>query len=205
MHIDLTQILTCPFCGPGHGLVALVERMEERRILEGRLDCPICERRHALRGGVVLLDSGRGGSAAAFDPGLDGPEAGATAAALLGPPRGRETLLLAGGARGLGAAIARLRPEAEVVTFGPPPASAGSRLHPVVAEAALGAPPFRGGSFHGAVLHGADREWLETIARSLRPGAHLVVLSPGPGFRTPEGNVLAELAADERAWVGRPG
>lgn len=53
MHIALTDILTCPACG--FGLILLSERMEARRVLEGALGCPNCERRYPVRGGFADL------------------------------------------------------------------------------------------------------------------------------------------------------
>lgn len=216
MHLELTQILICPHCGPPNGLVAFVNRMEERRIVEGRLDCPVCERRHAVREGRVLLGDGvveRGDTAddepapeagrATVGPRL--PDAAPTAAALLGPPEGAEVLLLAGGAEPLAAELADLRPEAALVTFGPAPAGRHPRVHPVVPSAAGSAGsylPFRPGSFGGAVLTGGWPDLPAAVAPALTPGARLVVLAPRDGTPGRAGPPLRELASDARAWVG---
>ncbi|MFW6090108.1 MAG: hypothetical protein ACODAB_10165, partial [Gemmatimonadota bacterium] len=117
MHLELTQVLICPHCGPPNGLIAFVERMEERRIVEGRLDCPACERRHAVRDGIVRLgDAADDGVDGAGDAGDAGDDRAPTAAALLGAPEGPEILLAAGGAEFLAPAIAGLRPEAAIVS-----------------------------------------------------------------------------------------
>lgn len=221
MHLELTQVLTCPFCGPEHGLIAFVDRMEERRILAGHLDCPTCERRHAVRDATVYLSPGDGGRrrrggvprgteagararAAPPEDVLGGlPESAPTAAALLGSAHGPETLLLAGGAGPLGPAIADLRPEAAVLTYGPSPAAVHPRVYPVVPTAPDTDLPFRFGSFDGAVLAADHPELVAGIAHLLRRGARLVVLGPrGDLGAFDAGTPLRELAADERAWVG---
>ena len=42
MHILLTDVVTCPRCGPEFGLILLADRFEERRVMQGRLGCPNC-------------------------------------------------------------------------------------------------------------------------------------------------------------------
>jgi len=199
VHIELTELLCCPRCGPPHGLIALVDRMEERRILDGRLDCPMCEARHAILEGVVYLDPD-------LDRAVQGTadlptDAATIAAALLGPPDGPETLLLAGAAAALGPEIADLRPEAAVVTWGPLPARRHGRVHPVV-PADGAAPRLRPRRLDGAVLAGAAGAWLTALGPALVPSAHVVVLDPEPGLAMPDAAGLTELASDSRAWVG---
>lgn len=197
MHLELTQILICPHCGPPNGLVAFVDRMEERRIVEGRLDCPVCERRHAVREGRVLLGDAPEESGA----GADDDEA-PMAAALLGTPEGPEILLLCGGAQSIAPAIADLRPEASVVTLGPGSTARHPRVYPVIPSRGGEHVPFRPGTFGGAVLTGDRPDLVATVAPILAAGARLVVLAPRgarPDRVTP---ALRELAADARAWVG---
>lgn len=210
MHIELTQLLTCPSCGPGHGLVAFVDRMEARRILEGRLDCPRCERRHVVRDGVVVLsgddaESGADGSSSRGEEAasvVDVPEPAGTATALLGPPEGPETLLLLGAAGALAAAIAEGRPTAAVVTWSPVVPGAHERVHPVVPGGRTGTLPFRSSVFDGVVLTGAEAPLLAEATRTLKTGRRVVVLGPGEAVGGEEVASLRELAADPRAWVG---
>lgn len=51
MHIVLTDILTCPRCGPEHGLILRADRVVERRVLDGVLGCPNCREQYPIRGG----------------------------------------------------------------------------------------------------------------------------------------------------------
>ncbi len=197
MHLELTQILICPHCGPPNGLVAFVDRMEERRIVEGRLDCPVCERRHAVREGRVLLGDAADESGAGADD-----DAAPTAAALLGTPEGPEILLLCGGAQFIAPAIADMRPEAAVVTLGPGATARHPRVYPVIPSRSGEHLPFRSGTFGGAVLTGDRPDLVAEVAPSLAVGARLVVLTPGAAVLDRAAPCLRELAADARAWVG---
>lgn len=210
MHLELTQILICPHCGPPNGLIAFVDRLEERRIVEGRLDCPVCERRHSVREGRVLLGDGAEGAdsgAEGAGVGVRGAEAAsddpaATAAALLGPPKGPEILLLAGGAESSAPAIADLRPEATVVTLGPGSTARHPRVYPVIPSHGGEHLPFRPGTFGGAVLTGGRPDLVAEVVPALAAGARLVVLVPH-GLRPDQAALsLRELASDARAWVG---
>ncbi len=226
MHLELTEILVCPDCGPGHGLIAFVDRMEERRIVEGRLDCSMCERRHRIEDGIVRLapDSRSGSSGARSEvrgepprdpecePELPG-DAAAAAAALLGPPDGSQRLLLAlGGTRILAPDLADLRPEAAIVTYGAARAAASTdvgseaRVYPLVVTGDVASPglPFRSGVLDGALLSGGSTPLLEEVVRALSAGARLVVLSPTSAATAALAELegVEELAADPRAWVG---
>lgn len=203
MHLELTQILVCPYCGPPNGLIVFVDEMQERRIVSGRLDCPVCERRHAVRDGIVRLgDAADAGGAVGAGGETPDDDAAPTTAALLGFPEGPEILLVAGGAEAIAPALAGLRPEAAVVTFGSASIERHARVYPVVPSGDHPHLPFRPGSLDGAVLTGDRADLVTEIAPALAAGARLVVLAPRgarPGRDAPS---LRELAADARAWVG---
>lgn len=201
MHIELTELFCCPRCGPPHGLIAFVDRMADRRIVDGRLDCPICETRHSVRDGIVYLEADGDATADSSGAASPGPDAAAIAAALLGPAENAEILLLAGGATRLGPELADLRPDAAFVAWGPPPASRHERVFPVVPGRGL-RPRLRPGRLDGAVLTRDDEEWLTDVGQSLAPGARLVLLEPDPALAVPAEARLTELASDARAWVG---
>lgn len=211
MQLELTELLVCPRCGPPHGLIAFVDRMENRRIATGHLDCPICERRHAILGGTVWF--GRRSRAEATEEKLTAAAAAppaaaaaaATAAALLGAPGRGETILCGPGAESLAAAVADLRPGARMVSFGPVPSPPHARVHSLVAPGVARPPdgfPLRSASLDGLVLLGDAAPVIDEAARVLRPGARLVILDPGaPDAAFPGGTPLEILAADPRAWV----
>lgn len=72
MHIILTDVLTCPRCGPEFGLVILADRIEDRRVIDGWLGCANCREQYPVRGGVADLRWG-------FEPeGIDSSGAGAS-------------------------------------------------------------------------------------------------------------------------------
>ena len=55
MYLPLTDILTCPRCGPTTGLILLAERLEGRRVQSGRLGCPACRSSFPIDDGVARL------------------------------------------------------------------------------------------------------------------------------------------------------
>lgn len=144
MFLELTELLVCPACRPAQGLVALVERMEGRRVVEGFLGCAGCEARYPIRSGEVhfgggAVPEGAAGQAEAVrsgreppaveDSGADRPggagrgraspeERALLLAALLGLQEGGGGVVLLG--RGLAraaAALARLAAGMEVLAL----------------------------------------------------------------------------------------
>jgi uncharacterized protein YbaR (Trm112 family) len=55
VYFELTDLLTCPRCGPAHGLVLLVQEVEGRRVHSGWLGCPHCRHDFPVNGGVADL------------------------------------------------------------------------------------------------------------------------------------------------------
>jgi len=52
---ELTDLLTCGRCGPTHGLVLLVQEVEDRRVRTGWLGCPNCRHDYPVTDGVADL------------------------------------------------------------------------------------------------------------------------------------------------------
>ena len=212
MHILLTDILSCPRCGPEFGLVLLADRVEERRVFEGRLGCPNCREQYPVRGGVLdarvatdrVADAGASSNPAAADD----PGAAVRLAALLGLADARGTVLVAGPGAALAAEVAALVPELEVVALAAAPAEGEER--PGVSRVAAGAGlPFRSRTLQGVALTGgADPALLAEGVRVLQPGARLVVegapagaaeLLSGLGAQVmleQEGTVVARVVGD---------
>jgi uncharacterized protein YbaR (Trm112 family) len=94
MHILLTDILTCPRCGPAFGLILLAEQTAGRRVLEGVLGCANCRERYPVRDGAIFFAGAprnAGGTADAGDAAdaADAADAGGAGGAGGADPAGR--------------------------------------------------------------------------------------------------------------------
>ncbi len=183
MHILLTDILTCPRCGPGFGLIVLADRMDDRRIVAGSLGCANCRARYLIEDGVAHLRR----------PDLPALEVGETsggppeddrafrvAAATGTQPPGSFVLLissngaLAGGIGSLlsGARLVSVTPT-DTDEFAEVDSAEGGSTGGVIAGSAL---PFRSGTFRAAAIVGVvSATVLVEARRVLAPGARIVV------------------------------
>ena len=175
MHILLTDILTCPRCGPGFGLILLADRVEHRRVRTGRLGCSNCREKYEIRDGTVDF----GATMERVDQAVD--DAGAERlAGLLGVTRGPAFLLLAGPAAAHAAAIAGMLDDVEVLTINN--AGAESDPAPGVNRIFTGGPqlPIASAKIAGVALTGPTADaLLDEGARAVSPGGRLV-LDPAP-------------------------
>jgi uncharacterized protein YbaR (Trm112 family) len=195
MYILLTDILSCPRCGPDFGLIVLAERIEARRVLEGALGCANCRERYPIRGGVADLrsaeaEAGAAAGASAQEPPApetaaeEGPEAAVRWLALLGVTEGPANILVTGPATRVAPLMARRVEHLEVV-------AAGARAEQAEAEpgvtriAVAGRLPFHDRSLRGVVLTGASADAL--LEEGVRCTAVLgrLVLSPAPADAGP--------------------
>lgn len=174
MHILLTDICTCPRCGPEFGLILLVEELSERRVRRGHLACANCRERYPVVAGQGDFTLG---ASTDFGPPI-GADRALRLAALAGVTAARSRLLVAGPAAAHAAALAELMPEIELVTAeGAPGEAGGPGLSRIAVAESL---PFYSGRLAGVVLSGGAAELLlEEGARVLAPGGRLV-LEPVP-------------------------
>lgn len=184
MYILLTDALTCPRCGPEFGLLVLADRMEERRVIEGRLGCANCRSTYPVHHAAadLRIAAAAAGESAAPRPsdGEEDAEAPVRLAALMGLAGASGLAMLAGPGARHAAAVSALVPELEVVAVTEAPD--GVERAPGVSRVAAGggALPFRGGALRAAALTGgADDALLREALRALAPGARLVV-DPAP-------------------------
>jgi len=220
MFLELAEVLDCPDCVASTGLVAFVDRAESRRVVEGRLGCPLCEIEVPIRRGTMRFDlsdlarraTPRAGTA---DPaGEAAPEVALRLAALLGvSDRAGMVVLLGPRLAAHAPAIARLGDRLEVLGWLPDPGdgspAAAVAVEDLVAgvDPLLGAAPhrwpIRSGALHGIALAAPMALQLSEITRCARPGARLVVETPTPAdldsLATSE---FAEVASDATVWVG---
>ncbi|MGH7475057.1 MAG: hypothetical protein ACRELD_02095 [Longimicrobiales bacterium] len=183
MHITLTDILTCPRCGPEAGLILLAERLEERRVSEGRLGCARCRSEYGIARGIVDLRPAAGvveGAGGASAPVQRGEADGSLRlAALLGleAGQGRGAIVVTGPASAYAGALAELA-GAEVVVIGAETGEAAG----VSQLRTAGGLPFKGRSVAGVVLSGTGAAALiEEGARVLVPLGRLLVENVAAG------------------------
>ena len=185
MHILLTDVVTCPRCGPEFGLIVLADALEERRVQAGQLGCPNCREEYPIAGGVADLRWPR----AAQEDRVGGgehradPERPYRVAALLGitGPAGPVAVLADDPA--LVDEVQQHLPDVAVVGVSstPPPGAGAAAAGWVLASGVL---PFRSRSLGGVVLAGgAAAESVEEGLRCLRRGARIVV-DPAPAGTT---------------------
>lgn len=222
MLLELSEVFVCPRCRPAQGMVVMVDRLEGRRVLEGRLGCPGCDVRVPVSRGTIRFDLAASGESEGGEEG--GPavpegttghpslpallrdeapeEAALRLAALLGAEKAEGYLLLGPGLAPLAGGVAARAPDAEVLALAD---AREADVEEGVARA-VGVEPGRlplfTGRLAGCALSAPSRPALREGARVLREEARLAVLAPGPGTR----EELAELpvrttAEDERAIV----
>jgi uncharacterized protein YbaR (Trm112 family) len=199
--ILLTDVLTCPRCGPGMGLVVMAEHLEERRVREGRLGCPNCRAHYPVRGGVADLRlSGAGDLPPTVEATQDTGEAAVRIAALLGLADATGLVLAAGHPPALAGAVSALVREVEVVSLTAAPAGAAPEgVSPVLAAGAM---PFRAGAFRGVALHGgADAARLAEALRVVAPGSRVVVENAPAGTADALAAAGAEVLLDQEEVV----
>lgn len=181
MHIVLTDLLTCPRCGPEFGLILRGDRVEDRRVLEGLLGCPNCREGYPVRNGFTDL---RAPPRRPLPPVLEPPEPlqdeeeVLKLAALLGVREGPGNLVLVGPAARAAPALAKLLERVEVVTVASD--LQGWEEEPGVSRMVAGPTlPFYGRRIRGVLLDGdAGDPYLDDAPRVVGPGGRLVVLHP---------------------------
>jgi len=173
VYLVLTDILVCPRCGPEQGLIVLSHRMVDRRIIEGRLGCPICESQYPIHGGVADLRTETAQESAVEPAG----HAALELAALMGVTSGPGFALLSGSTPALAAELAQTVPDLEWIALAPAFAAQQEQVGLNRISVDSGRVPLRGHSLRGAIVLERGRD-LRVIAKALRPSARLVYAHP---------------------------
>jgi uncharacterized protein YbaR (Trm112 family) len=168
VHLLLTERLTCPRCGPEFGLILLADRMEERRVLEGRLGCPNCRDTYPVTDGFGDLRAPPrgdlpGGRAGA--PGRSDEQEVSRLAALIGVQEGPGTVAFLGAMARFVAPYAELVSGVEVVGLDAALVHWPQlpRVNRMVSRPGI---PFFGRTFRGVAVDGAlGLSWIRESAR----------------------------------------
>lgn len=178
MHILITDILTCPRCGPRFGLIVLADRIEDRRVLTGGLGCANCRNEYPIREGIADLRFGVGGDAAEALPPPD-PERAYRLAALSGVADRQGNVIVAGVEPAMLMEMSRLLPNAQLLGVGSARPRGADGASWVLARGGL---PFRDRTVVAVVVVGsAEAVDLPEAARVVASGGRLVLDGTGPG------------------------
>lgn len=181
MHILLTDLLTCPRCGPDFGLILRGDRIEDRRVFEGVLGCPNCREGYPITDGFTDLRAPpRRPLPPVTEPPrrLDDREEILKIAALFGVREGPGNLVVVGPLARASPGLAALLERIEVVAVAPD--LQVWEEEPGVSRMAAGPGlPFYPGRMRGVLLDGeAGDPYLDDAPRVVGPGGRVVVLRP---------------------------
>ena len=186
MHLLLTDRLTCPRCGPEHGLILLAREIVNRRVLDGEVGCSNCREHFPIVGGFADLrwprveeTPGPADAPSTPTPAAD-TELAVKVAALLGLTDGAGFILLAGRATDAADALSEMLAGDEWIAVGEHLRSQTERAGVSRLAASQDHVPLTTGGLRGAALDANHAEWLPEVTRALAPGARVAVFDP-PG------------------------
>jgi uncharacterized protein YbaR (Trm112 family) len=171
---ELTDVLTCPSCGPAHGLVLLVREAEDRRVRSGWLGCPDCRRDFPVVKGVADLRLEPEARRPARPP-VEVVELAVKILALSGLAGGGGLLLLGDRLVHVAAGIADLAPELEVVAVAETPERLAARAGVSGVACDVGLPVAEQKLRCVAIAPGGVGEVVEAAARSVSAGGRLLM------------------------------
>jgi uncharacterized protein YbaR (Trm112 family) len=199
MFIELVDLLRCPTPHEDSWLVASVDRMENRIIVDGVLGCPVCLAQYPIRSGVLYF--------VPADPpppvGVDGnPDDAMRLAAALALTEPRVVAVLSGRWTAQAPLIRALSPSRLILLNPVSEFSLDDGISAIMSDTA----PFALASVNAiAIDENSGPNIIETLVRALQPGGR--ALGPATVGMPAEIN---ELARDSDVWVGekigdRPG
>lgn len=178
MFFELTDLLTCPRCGPAHGLVLLVQELQDRRVRSGWLGCPNCRADYPVREGVADLRLDHEAEPAAAGR-YDEDELTLRILALSGLAGRQGTLVLDDRLAHAAASLAESAPELEVVAVGAPDAARGVRpgVNHVLCDAGWPLADYRCQCV--AIAPGGVAERVTAAGRLVAAGGRLLLFDAG--------------------------
>ncbi len=175
---ELTDLLTCPTCGPAHGLVLLVQEVEDRRVRTGWLGCPNCRHDYPVNDGVADLrlepQAAVESRARPIDT-VDDDELALKVLALMGLTEPRGFVLVDERIAHAAAALSKLAPELEVIAVS---STRGDRDDTCGVSRILADRPYPLVEFSlpgVAIAPGGDPERVAAAARRVAAGGRLVL------------------------------
>ena len=181
MFFELTELLSCPACGPEHRLVLLVREVEGRRVLGGWLGCANCQRDFSVSDGLADLRlKGEATEVANGDAPLDEDDLALKIAALSGLTEGPGYLMVAGSLAHVAADVAELLPGVEVIAFQKRPGDSAERegVSRVISDVSFPFVPYRLRAV--SITPRDDRDMVEAAARLVHAGGRLILFAAGP-------------------------
>ena len=179
MFAPLSDIVTCPRCGPAFGLIMLADRVADRRAYDAWLGCANCRERYRVQDGFADL---RFGPALENGAGLQSStEEAARLAAFLGVTEGPALVLLVGAGAQNAAALADMIEGVEVVGTWSPLADQPERAGVSRFASTQDVLPFRDASMNGVALTDeASFGLIAEAARVVMPRSRVVIASGTP-------------------------
>ncbi len=194
MYIELIDLLRCPRKHADSCLVAAVNKMDGRFVVEGKLGCPVCSAAYRIANGTVDLRDGTGfGLEPLRDAGPADEEASVRAAALLGLTKPNSIVVLVGGAANLARQISDLAEARVLAVNATERIDETERVAVILASNRL---PFAPSSIDGLMLDETTAAFAPDASRVLRQGGRLIATA---ATKLPAG--FRELAKDEREIV----
>jgi uncharacterized protein YbaR (Trm112 family) len=194
---ELTDLLTCPRCGPGHGLILLVQEVEERRVRSGWLGCPGCRHDYPVLDGLADLRLESEQTAVTAQP-VREDELALKILALTGLAEERAYLLLDERIAHAALEIVEMAPDLEVITVRESAGESETERHGISRVLAREPFPLAEYRLRGvAVAPGGDAALVRAAARRLAVGGRLALFDATPeDVREVERSGLRIVAAE---------
>ena len=201
MFFELTDLLSCPRCGPAHGLILLVEEVGDRRVRTGWLGCPHCRRDYRVSGGIADLRLDPNSRPEPKAP-FEAEELALKVLALSGVAEERTHLLLGERLAHVAADIAEMAPELEIISFrcAPDPSPEKPGVSRILIDEGLPLVEYRLRAV--AIAPGAGGVNVAAAARRVAAGGRLVLFDAGAGdLEEAEREGMEIIAAEARTAV----